>query len=217
MISNIDYRLYLVTDRDCLKDFSLVEAVEQALLGGVTMVQLREKHLNSSDFYQQALAVKAVCQRYQVPLLINDRVDIALAVDADGVHVGQSDLPANIARQILGSDKIIGVSARSVEQALQAKTDGADYLGVGAMFTTQTKTDAKTVCVATLAQIHQAVDLPIVAIGGINTTTLPLLQHDLAQAKIQVDGIAAVSAILGQQNIKHASQTIKTIIANYRQ
>lgn len=205
----IDYRLYLVTDRDCLHGVPLAEAVEQAIMGGVTLVQLREKTLDSRAFYQQALAVKAVCQRHDVPLLINDRVDIALAVDADGVHIGQSDLPAHVVRQLLGKNKLIGVSARSVEQALQAQADGADYLGVGAMFGTQTKADAKTVGIETLAQIRQAVGLPIVAIGGINATTLPDLQQRLASMNTRIDGIAVVSAILASADITAASQALR--------
>lgn len=209
---NIDYRLYLVTDRHCLNNQTLETAVEQAILGGVTLVQLREKNLDSRDFYQQALRIQAVCQHHNVPLLINDRVDIAQAINADGVHIGQSDLPCNIVRQILGKNKIIGVSARTVEQAVQAQRDGADYLGVGAMFATTTKADAKTVTVETLANIRQAVDLPIVAIGGINAKTLPILQQQLKQANASVDGVAVVSAILAQADIKKATMALKRLI-----
>lgn len=214
MLTNppIDYRLYLVTDRQCLNHQTLERAVEQAILGGVTLVQLREKTFDSRDFYEQALRVKAICQQYQIPLLINDRIDIAQAVDADGVHLGQSDLPAHLARKILGKDKIIGVSARTVEQACQAQADGADYLGVGAMFATTTKNDAKNITIATLKAIRQAVDLPIVAIGGINHTTLPSLQNDLQSAQTSIDGVAAVSAILGQNDIQLASQQLSDIL-----
>ena len=214
MLTNrpIDYRLYLVTDRQCLNHQTLESAVEQAILGGVTLVQLREKALDSRDFYEQALRVKAICQQYQIPLLINDRIDIAQAVDADGVHLGQSDLPAKVARQILGKDKIIGVSARTVEQACQAQADGADYLGVGAMFATTTKNDAKNITIATLKAIRQAVDLPIVAIGGINHATLPSLQHDLQSAQTSIDGVAVVSAILRQNDIQLASQQLSAML-----
>ena len=207
----IDYSLYLVTDRNCLKNQPLEQAVEQAILGGVTLVQLREKNLDSRAFFEQALAIKAICQKHNVPLLINDRVDIAQAIDADGVHIGQSDLPCAIVRQILGKDKIIGVSARSVEQAVQAKQDGADYLGVGAMFATTTKTDAKTVSVETLAKIRQAVDLPIVAIGGVNADNLPALHEQLAAAHTTIDGVAVVSAILANDNPQLAAHTLKQI------
>ena len=212
MHNRADYRLYLVTDRNCLQQQTLEKAVEQAILGGVTLVQLREKAIASKAFYERALRIKAICHRYNVPLLINDRVDIALAVEADGVHIGQSDLPCGVVRQILGRDKIIGVSARTAQQAIQAQADGADYLGVGAMFATSTKQDAQTVTIASLTQIRQAVTLPIVAIGGINHTTLPALQQALQAADTSIDGVAVVSAILGQKDVKLASQQLKEVI-----
>lgn len=212
MHNRADYRLYLVTDRNCLQQQTLEQAVEQAILGGVTLVQLREKAIASKEFYERALRIKAICHHYNVPLLINDRVDIALAVEADGVHIGQSDLPCGVVRQILGKDKIIGVSARTAQQAIQAQADGADYLGVGAMFATSTKQDAQTVTIASLTQIRQAVTLPIVAIGGINHTTLPALQQALQAADTSIDGVAVVSAILGQKDVKLASQQLKEVI-----
>lgn len=212
MHNRADYRLYLVTDRNCLQQQTLEQAVEQAILGGVTLVQLREKAIASKAFYERALRIKAICHHYNVPLLINDRVDIALAVEADGVHIGQSDLPCGVVRQILGKDKIIGVSARTAQQAIQAQADGADYLGVGAMFATSTKQDAQTVTIASLTQIRQAVTLPIVAIGGINHTTLPALQQALQAADTSIDGVAVVSAILGQKDVKLASEQLKEVI-----
>ena len=212
MHNRADYRLYLVTDRNCLQQQTLEQAVEQAILGGVTLVQLREKAIASKDFYERALRIKAICHHYNVPLLINDRVDIALAVEADGVHIGQSDLPCGVVRQILGKDKIIGVSARTAQQAIQAQADGADYLGVGAMFATSTKQDAQTVTIASLTQIRQSVTLPIVAIGGINHTTLPALQQALQAADTSIDGVAVVSAILGQKDVKLASEQLKEMI-----
>ena len=212
MHNRADYRLYLVTDRNCLQQQTLEQAVEQAILGGVTLVQLREKAIASKEFYERALRIKAICHHYNVPLLINDRVDIALAVEADGVHIGQSDLPCGVVRQLLGKDKIIGVSARTAQQAIQAQADGADYLGVGAMFATSTKADAQTVTIASLTQIRQAVTLPIVAIGGINHTTLPALQQALQAADTSIDGVAVVSAILGQKDVKLASQQLKEVI-----
>lgn len=212
MHNRADYRLYLVTDRNCLQQQTLEQAVEQAILGGVTLVQLREKAIASKEFYERALRIKAICHHYNVPLLINDRVDIALAVVADGVHIGQSDLPCGVVRQILGKDKIIGVSARTAQQAIQAQADGADYLGVGAMFATSTKQDAQTVTIASLTQIRQAVTLPIVAIGGINHTTLPALQQALQAADTSIDGVAVVSAILGQKDVKLASEQLKEMI-----
>ena len=216
MHNRADYRLYLVTDRNCLQQQTLEQAVEQAILGGVTLVQLREKAIASKEFYERALRIKAICHHYNVPLLINDRVDIALAVKADGVHIGQSDLPCGVVRQILGKDKIIGVSARTAQQAIQAQADGADYLGVGAMFATSTKQDAKTVSVETLNDIRQSVSIPIVAIGGINHTTLPALQQALQAAETSIehliDGVAVVSAILGQKDVKLASEQLKELI-----
>lgn len=212
-MKNINYQLYLVTDQTCLRNQTLEQAVEQAILGGVTLVQLREKTLNSKDFYQQALTIKAICQKYNVPLLINDRVDIALAVDADGVHIGQSDLPANIVRQLIGNDKIMGVSARTVEQALQAVQHGADYLGVGAMFSTSTKHDAKAMNWDELLKIRQNIDIPLVLIGGINEKTLPILQQSLHEKHINVEGFAMVSAILAKDDIQLASQQLKQRIA----
>lgn len=212
MLNRADYQLYLVTDRNCLQQQTLEQAVEQAILGGVTLVQLREKAIASKAFYERALRIKAICHHYNVPLLINDRVDIALAVEADGVHIGQSDLPCGVVRQILGKDKIIGVSARTAQQAIQAQADGADYLGVGAMFATSTKQDAQTVTIASLTQIRQSVTLPIVAIGGINHTTLPALQQALQAADTSIDGVAVVSAILGQKDVKLASEQLKEMI-----
>nr|WP_144917687.1 thiamine phosphate synthase [Moraxella osloensis] len=216
MLNRADYQLYLVTDRNCLQQQTLEQAVEQAILGGVTLVQLREKAIASKEFYERALRIKAICHHYNVPLLINDRVDIALAVEADGVHIGQSDLPCRVVRQLLGKDKIIGVSARTAKQAIQAQADGADYLGVGAMFATSTKQDAKTVSVETLNDIRQSVSIPIVAIGGINHTTLPALQHALQSAEMStggvIDGVAVVSAILGQKDVKLASEQLKKMI-----
>lgn len=213
-MKNINYQLYLVTDQTCLRNQTLEQAVEQAILGGVTLVQLREKNLNGQDFYQQALNIKAICQRYNVPLLINDRVDIALAVDADGVHIGQSDLPANIVRQLIGNDKIMGVSARTVEQASQAVKHGADYLGVGAIFSTSTKHDAKAIDWDELVKIRQNIDIPLVLIGGINATTLPVLQRKLLEHQMDIEGFAIVSAILGQNDVKLASQMLKNQIVN---
>ena len=143
MKNKIDYTLYLCTDRDLMSTDTIEESVEQAVKGGCTVVQLREKNCSSKEFYELAVRVKEITDRYHVPLIINDRVDIALAVDAAGVHIGQSDLPASVVRNIIGKDKILGVSAARREEALKAVEDGADYLGVGAMFATNTKTDAR--------------------------------------------------------------------------
>ncbi len=183
----------------------LETAVEQAILGGCTVVQLREKDCSTLDFYNTAVKIKEVTSHYNVPLIINDRIDIALAVDADGVHVGQSDIPAKIARKLIGSDKILGVSAANLEEAIKAQKDGADYIGVGAMFSTLTKTDAKLTSIDELKEIRKHISIPIVVIGGINKNTIPKFHG------INIDGIAVVSAIISQPNIKEASQELKRI------
>ncbi|MFY9358386.1 MAG: thiamine phosphate synthase [Bacillota bacterium] len=205
MKPSVDYTLYLVTDRDLMSTPTLEEAVEQAIRGGVTLVQLREKHASSLEFYQTARRVKKITDSYNVPLIINDRVDVALAVDADGVHVGQSDLPAARVREILGPDKILGVSASSLKEALKAVEDGADYLGVGAMFATGTKTDADITTIEELKRIRQAVSVPIVVIGGINKQTLPLF------AGTGIDGIAVVSAIIAAADVEKAARELKEL------
>lgn len=196
---NLDYTLYLCTDRGLMSTDTLEKAVEEAILGGVTMVQLREKDCSSREFYETALRIKKITDAYEVPLLINDRVDIALAVDADGVHIGQSDLPVKIARKILGKDKIIGVSARNVAQALEAEQNGADYLGVGAMYATGTKKDAKVTSREELLKIREAVKIPIVVIGGINQKTLSNFKG------IGINGLAVVSAVIAAKDIKAAA------------
>ena len=197
----MDYTLYLVTDRTLMSTPTLEEAVKQAVAGGCTMVQLREKALSSMEFYETALRVKAITEACKVPLIINDRVDIALAVNADGVHIGQSDLPARVVRRLIG-DKIMGVSASSTVEAALAAADGADYLGVGAMYPTGTKTDAALVTMAELQKICNAVTIPIVVIGGINTKTVP----DFAGTGI--DGLAVVSAVIAQPDIAGAARKL---------
>lgn len=201
----IDYRVYLVTDRDFMSTATLSEAVEKSILGGCTMVQLREKHCSSLEFYRTAQELKRITDRYNVPLLINDRVDIALAVNADGVHVGQKDLPAAKVREIIGPDKILGVSAATLEEAIQAQKDGADYLGVGAMFANKTKPDARVTSMATLEEILNAVQIPVVIIGGINRQTLPAFLH------LPIAGAAIVSGIIAAPDITQATKDIKTL------
>lgn len=205
MKPEIDYTLYLVTDRELMSTETLEEAVEQALLGGCRLVQLREKTASSLEFYQNALAVKQVTDRYQVPLLINDRVDIALAIDAAGVHVGQEDLPAGIVRKILGSGKIIGVSANTLEKAVKAQQDGADYIGVGALYSTNTKLDANVIARIELLRIRENVAIPIVGIGGINRGNAGEL------ACTGIDGLAVVSAVIAQKDIKAATRELRDI------
>lgn len=201
---NIDYSLYLVTDRSVMSTKSLEQAVEQAIQGGCTMIQLREKNASSREFFETAQRIKQITDNYHIPLIINDRADICLAVNAAGVHVGQQDLPAKTVRSIVGPDKIIGISAATLSEALQAEQDGADYLGVGAMFSTTTKTNTRPVTVEQLAQIKQAVHIPVVAIGGIQSSNVEKLTNT------GIDGIAVVSAILAKENITHAAQQLKT-------
>ena len=200
-----DYTLYLVTDRSLMSTATLIEAVEQAILGGCTMIQLREKNISSLDFYRQSVEVKKVTEQYHVPFIINDRIDIAIAVNADGVHIGQSDIPAAIARDLIGTDMLLGVSAASVKEAVQAANDGADYLGVGAMFPTGTKTDANYVSIEELKKIRHAVNLPIIAIGGINKGNIKQF-HDTG-----INGLAVVSAIIAQPDIQKAAAEMKSM------
>lgn len=205
MKPKIDYSIYLVTDRDLMSTETLEEAVEQAIIGGCTLIQLREKDCSSLDFYSTAVKVKEITDKYNVPLIVNDRLDIALAVDAAGVHVGQSDMPAAIVRKIIGEDKIIGVSTGSLEQALKAQKDGADYLGVGAMYATGTKKDANPTSMEELKKIRENVSIPIVVIGGINKVTARDFKG------IGIDGLAIVSAIIAQKDIAEAAREISEI------
>lgn len=160
-------RLYAVTDRSWLRGSTLYEQVEKALRGGATFIQLREKSLDTESFIEEAGQIKILCEKYHVPFVINDNVEVALAVGADGVHVGQGDMAASDARKKLGAGKIIGVTARTVEQAAEAERQGADYLGTGAVFATSTKGDAKEISHGTLKEICRSVSIPVVAIGGI--------------------------------------------------
>ncbi len=201
----VDYSLYLCTDRRLMTSSSIEECVEHAIQGGVTIVQLREKDCSSREFYELALRVKRVTKQYQVPLIINDRVDIALAADADGVHVGQKDLPCQEVRRLVGEKKIVGVSAANRVAALQAAADGADYIGVGAVFATGTKQDAVVIAPEELAAIRQAVSIPMVAIGGIQKQTLPLLKGT------GIDGVAVISAIVAQPDVEQAARELKEL------
>ena len=200
-------QLYAVTDSRWLNGNSLAEVVEKALAGGVTCVQLREKHLPFDEFLRTAKEIKALCQNYHVPFIVDDNLDIALACDADGLHIGQNDMPAAKARQLLGPDKILGVSAQTAQQAVTACRDGADYLGVGAVFPTGTKTDAVEVPLDMLKTITAAVDIPVVAIGGINADNIAQLSGT------GIAGAAVVSAIFAQKDIKKAAANLRQLIA----
>ncbi|MCD7865645.1 MAG: thiamine phosphate synthase [Clostridiales bacterium] len=195
--------LYAITDRSWLRGGTLYEQVEQALKGGVTLLQLREKTLSQESFLQEAFQIKELCDRYEVPLIINDHVEIARAVDAAGVHVGQKDMEAGTVRSILGPEKIIGVSARTVEQAVLAERQGADYLGVGAVFSTGTKQDAQNITKDRLREICRAVSIPVVAIGGITAENLTELGGS------GIHGIAVVSAVFAQERIETAVHDLR--------
>ena len=198
-----DLLLYAVTDRHWLDKRSLKEVVKESLDGGATFVQLREKTLEDDKFLEEAKELKQLCKEYNVPFVINDNVDIAIAMDADGVHVGQSDMEAGNVREKLGPDKIIGVSAQTVEQAVLAEQRGADYLGVGAVFPTGSKDDAVEVSHETLKAICEAVSIPVIAIGGISVGNV----KELAGSGIV--GIAVISAIYAAKDIKKATEDLK--------
>ena len=203
-----DLLLYAVTDRHWLGDRTLYEVVKESLDGGATFIQLREKNLDQEHFLEEAKELKKLCAEYKVPFVINDNVDIALEIDADGVHVGQSDMEAGDVRAKLGPDKIIGVSAQTVEQALLAEKHGADYLGVGAVFPTGSKDDAIEVSHETLKAICEAVSIPVIAIGGITVDNTSVL------AGTGICGIAVISAIYGQENILEATKKLKIVTSN---
>lgn len=205
-MNKIDLTLYVVTDRDILKGRDLCESIEESIKGGATVVQLREKDISSLDFYKIAMEVKEVTSKYNVPLIINDRLDIALACDADGLHIGQGDLPLEITRKLLGQDKIIGVSVRTVEEGLKAEENGADYLGVGAIYPTGSKDDATLIGIERLKQIKENVNLPIVAIGGISKNNC----GEVITAG--ADGIAIISAVFGEEDILKASKELKSLV-----
>lgn len=195
--------LYAITDRTWLKDRRLADDLELALLGGATIVQVREKDLDEQLFLKEAKELKVLCDKYKVPMIINDNVDIAKLVDASGVHIGQSDAEIKEARRKLGEAKIIGVSVRTVEEALKAEQSGADYLGVGAVFTTLTKKDAKAVELKVLKEICQSVEIPVVAIGGITKDNLMELKAS------GIAGVAVISAIFAKKDIKKSTEYLK--------
>nr|WP_325254714.1 thiamine phosphate synthase [uncultured Oscillibacter sp.] len=197
--------LYAVTDRAWTGKQTLYEQVEAALKGGVTCVQLREKELDETAFLQEAKELCALCRRYGVPFLVNDNVEIAIACGADGIHVGQEDLAAGEVRRRVGENMILGVSVHTVEEARQAVRDGADYLGLGAVFPTNTKTDVEQMPNETLRAICDAVDVPIVAIGGINRGNI------LKLAGSGVDGVALVSAIFSAEDIEGACRELRAM------
>ena len=203
-----DLLLYAVTDRHWLNGRTLYEVVKESLDGGATFIQLREKELDNEHFLEEAKELKKLCAEYKVPFVINDNVDIAIQMDADGVHVGQSDMEAGDVRAKLGPDKIIGVSAQTVEQAILAEKRGADYLGVGAVFPTGSKDDADDVSHETLKAICDAVSIPVIAIGGITVDNTPEL------AGTGICGIAVISAIYAADDIPATTAKLKEVTKN---
>lgn len=201
-----ELQLYAITDRHWLNGRSLYEVVKESLDGGVTFLQLREKQLDEDHFLEEAKKLQGFCSEYNVPFIINDNVEIALAINADGVHIGQSDMEMKEAREKLGPDKIIGVSAHTKEEALLAQAQGADYLGVGAVFPTSSKDDAESVSYETLKAICEVVSIPVVAIGGITRENL----HQLSGSG--VSGISVISAIYAQSDIKEAARELKQCV-----
>ena len=198
----MDYSLYVCTDRDIMTTDTLEEAVELAIKGGATIIQLREKDCTSREFYELALSIKDITDAYEVPLIINDRLDIALAVHADGVHLGQSDIPVQVARHVMGPNCIVGATANTLEKAKEAWQSGADYLGVGDVFGSATKNDTKPVELKELKKICDTVKIPVVAIGGISKKNIHLLKDT------GVAGVAVISAVLGQTDITAAAEEL---------
>lgn len=203
-MKDIDLSLYLVTDNsDDVEKF--LKTIEEAIKGGVSVVQIREKTADTLEFYNLALQVKEITTKYNVPLIINDRVDVALAIDADGVHVGQSDMPCDITRKLIGENKILGVSAATIEEAKKAERDGADYIGTGAVFPTKTKDDAPSITKEDLKEITESINIPTVAIGGITLENASQLKDT------GIAGLSVVSAIMSSDNPKKSSEELLNI------
>lgn len=197
--------LYAITDRTWLGNNSLYKQVEDAIKGGATFIQLREKNMSYEKFLEEAKKIKEITDKYGVPFVINDNVEIAKEIDADGVHVGQSDTEAKRAREILGKDKIIGISAGNLKEAIDAEKNGADYIGIGAMFHTDTKSDATSVTFEEAKEITGKVNIPVVAIGGINSENI------LSLKGTGVDGVAVISAIFSHENIYDATHKLRKL------
>lgn len=197
--------LYAITDRHWLNGKTLYSQVELALKGGATMIQIREKDLDENTFLKEAEQIQSLCAKYCVPFIVNDNVELAVKIGADGVHVGQSDMAAKDVRALIGKDKILGVSAQTVKQALEAQKCGADYLGTGAVFPTGSKDDAQVLGVQTLKEICSAVNIPVVAIGGISKDNI------LELKKSGIAGVSVISAIFAQNDIVAATAELKSL------
>ncbi|MCD7781248.1 MAG: thiamine phosphate synthase [Methanosphaera sp.] len=204
---DIDYSVYLVTDQFDYSQEEFLKIIEEAIIGGTTIVQLREKKSSTRDFYNLALKVKQITDKYDVPLIINDRLDIAQAVDSAGVHLGQDDMPCKVAREILGEDKIIGISAENYADAKQGELDGANYLGIGAIVATSTKTDCSVISREDLELVKENINIPRVAIGGVKEHNTRELINDYS-----FDGVAIVSAIMLADNPNTASENFSKLV-----
>lgn len=205
-LSKHNMLLYAVTDRSWLNGKTLSEEVEEAIIGGATFIQLREKNLDSDDFLSEAIEIRKICNEYKVPFVIDDNVEIAIKSGADGVHLGQNDMNISQARALLGKNKIIGATARTVEQAVRAEQEGADYIGSGAVFATSTKSDTVPLSYENLCKICRSVSIPVVAIGGINTGNVKYLTGS------GISGIAVVSGIFKSDNVRESAGTLKEMI-----
>ena len=201
----LDLSLYLVTDKRNKTDDEFLEIIEEAIKGGTTVVQIREKEGETLDFYNLALKVKEITSKYNVPLIVNDRIDVALAIKSEGVHIGQTDVPADVARSLIGDEMILGVSASTVEEARKAEKDGADYIGTGAVFPTATKDDAPSITKDDLKEVTGSINIPTVAIGGIT------LENANELAGTGIAGISVVSAIMNSKDPKIASENLLKI------
>lgn len=202
--------LYVIPDREIGAPLSIQEQAERAIEGGATVIQLRDKSVSGGYLYTIALELVELCRRHQVLFIVNDRLDIAVASGADGVHVGQADLPVKVIRRLVSPEFIVGVSTRTVQEALYAEKDGADYLGVGAIFPTGSKNDARVIGIAPLKEITGVTDLPVVAIGGIEPDNIPVALNSGAS------GVAVISSVVGEKNIRQSADNIKRIITGAR-
>ena len=200
-----DLQLYAITDRHWLNGRTLAEQVRECLEGGATILQIREKNLPENEFLEEAKEIQALCKEFKIPFIVNDNINIAAEIKADGVHVGQEDMDAKKVRDMLGENAILGVSASTVEEALKAEKDGADYLGVGAVFPTSTKGDADSVTFETLKEICEAVSIPVVSIGGISADNLLKLKGS------GIDGVSVISAIFASDDITAATKKLKAL------
>lgn len=201
----LDLSLYLVTDKRNKTDDEFLKIIEKAIKGGTTVVQIREKEGETLDFYNLALKVKEITSKYNVPLIVNDRIDVALAIKSEGVHIGQTDMPADVARSLIGDEMILGVSASTVKEARKAEKDGADYIGTGAVFPTATKDDAPSITKDDLKEVTGSINIPTVAIGGIT------LENASELAGTGIAGISVVSAIMNSEDPKTASENLLKI------